>query len=64
MPKDSEPKDDLKAWQQRVAALVKELTTDIPADAKLRSREQKAQWLMAQLIDWHWRDASRSLAIL
>jgi predicted RecB family nuclease len=57
MPKDSEPKDDLKEWQQRVAALVKELTTDIPADAKLRSREQKAQWLMAQLIDWHWRDA-------
>ena len=56
MPKDSEPKDDLKEWQQRVAVLVKELTAEIPADPKLRSREQRAQWLMAQLIDWHWRD--------
>jgi predicted RecB family nuclease len=56
-PKDSEPKDDLKEWQARVAALVKELTESIPPEPKHRSREQRAQWLMAQLIDWHWREA-------
>jgi predicted RecB family nuclease len=55
--KDSEPKEDLKEWQQRVATLVGELTAGIPAETKLRSREQRAQWLMAQLVDWHWRDA-------
>jgi uncharacterized protein len=57
VPKESEPKENLKEWQQRVAALVKELTKDIPVERELRTREQKAQWLMAQLIDWHWRDA-------
>jgi predicted RecB family nuclease len=57
VPKESEPKENLKEWQQRVAALVKQLTTDIPVERELRSREQRAQWLMAQLIDWHWRDA-------
>jgi predicted RecB family nuclease len=55
-PKDSEPKDDLKEWQTRVAALVKELTKDVPTDANRRLPEQRAQWLMAQLIDWHWRE--------
>jgi predicted RecB family nuclease len=55
-PKDSEPKDDLKEWQARVAALVKELTKDVPTDADHRLPEQRAQWLMAQLIDWHWRE--------
>jgi uncharacterized protein len=57
VPKESEPKENLKEWQQRVATLAKQLTTDIPAEHELRSREQRAQWLMAQLIDWHWRDA-------
>jgi hypothetical protein len=55
-PKDSEPKEDLKEWQARVAAIVKELTKDVPTDANRRLPDQRAQWLIAQLIDWHWRE--------
>jgi len=59
-PVDSSPPENLKEWQQRVAVLVGELTQDVAADASLRSREQAARWLMAQLLDWHWRETKPS----
>jgi len=43
---------------------VKELTKDVPTDADHRLPEQRAQWLMAQLIDWHWREGKPPLGIL
>ena len=42
--------------QQRVIQLVSDLTSGLPPDPLTRSREQSAQWLMAQLLDWHRRE--------
>ncbi|MDX2055227.1 MAG: TM0106 family RecB-like putative nuclease [Polyangiaceae bacterium] len=47
-------KQELRAAE--VEALERELTASIPDDATLRSAEQQAQWLLAQLLDWHRRE--------
>lgn len=41
--------------QDRVDALVARLTADLPP-AEERSHNQKATWLLAQLLDWHRRE--------
>jgi predicted RecB family nuclease len=53
---DPSPPEDLHEWQLRVAALVGALTSDVPPALKDRNSDQRARWLMAQLIDWHWRE--------
>ena len=50
------PSEELDERQKRVAALVEKLTRGIPADAQARTIEQHAQWLLAQLQDWHRRE--------
>jgi predicted RecB family nuclease len=54
---DGAPSEELDERQKRVAALVAELTTDVPADVEARTEEQQGRWLLAQLLDWHRRDA-------
>jgi uncharacterized protein len=54
---DEKASEDTEKQQARVLKLVEELTKDIPADPKERTKEQQAQWLLAQLLDWHRRDA-------
>jgi uncharacterized protein len=39
-----------------VEMLERELTDTIPADAALRTPQQQATWLLAQLVDWHRRE--------
>jgi predicted RecB family nuclease len=51
--KASEQLDDR---QKRVANLVAQLTKEILADPAERSDQEQAQWLLAQLIDWHRRE--------
>src|SRR5438445_679198 len=51
-----EGSEELDERQKRVVALVEELTAGIPADSKARTNEQQAQWLLAQLQDWHRRE--------
>ena len=53
---DGAPSETLEEWQQAVAALVGQLTRDIPTDLALHSPEQHARWLLAQLLDWHRRE--------
>ncbi|HEY2547726.1 MAG TPA: AAA domain-containing protein, partial [Candidatus Acidoferrum sp.] len=53
---DGDPSDELDERQKRVAALVDELTADVPADAEQRTEEEQARWLLAQLLDWHRRE--------
>src|SRR6202020_3261008 len=36
--------------------LVADLTEEIPADQLERTEEQRARWLLAQLLDWHRRE--------
>src|SRR5271156_3192362 len=54
--RDDAPSDELDERQKKIAALVEKLTADIPADETERTEEQKARWLLAQLLDWHRRE--------
>ncbi|HXA28213.1 MAG TPA: TM0106 family RecB-like putative nuclease [Candidatus Angelobacter sp.] len=54
--RDAEPSEVLAAAAAETRALVDALTDGIPADAALRSGPQRAQWLLAQLLDWHRRE--------
>src|SRR5262249_13470557 len=53
---DGAPPEELDERQKRVAALVEELTRDVPVVASERNEEQQAKWLVAQLLDWHRRE--------
>ena len=53
---DPSAPEDLHEWQLRVAALVDALTSDVPPALKDRNSDQRARWLTAQLVDWHWRE--------
>jgi predicted RecB family nuclease len=55
-PGEEAPSAELDERQKRVAALVGKLTADVPADATARTEEQRARWLLAQLLDWHRRE--------
>lgn len=56
MPGDSSISDALDEWQQRVAALVAQLTQGIPIEPTERTDEQQARWLLAYILDWHRRE--------
>jgi len=55
--RDEEASEDTGEQQTRVAELVEQLTKDVPADPGERTEEQQGRWLLAQLLDWHRRDA-------
>jgi predicted RecB family nuclease len=54
-PEAEQPKVLTEA-EQRVAGLVAALTDGLPAEPTDRSLDQDAQWLLAQLLDWHRRE--------
>jgi predicted RecB family nuclease len=54
--RDEKASEELDERQKRIAALVEELTAGIAADVKASTKEQQAQWLLAQLLDWHRRE--------
>lgn len=56
IPLDGAPSENLSERQQRVTALVADLTKDIPADSQERTDEQAARWLLANVLDWHRRE--------
>ena len=55
-PQDGAPKPDLDAREQRTRALAARLAADVPLDPGARSAEQKARWLLADLLEWHRRE--------
>src|SRR6185295_8691157 len=55
-PKDAEPHAELDERQQKLAALIARLTTNIPADKDARTPEQHARWILAYTLDWHRRE--------
>lgn len=55
-PKTGEATEDLSAYLERVRAVEARLISGIPADESQRTEEQKAQWLLAQLLEWHRRE--------
>ena len=58
--KSGDPSVSLDDRQRQVQALVQELTTDVPVEVALRSREQHARWLLAYLLDYHRRESKAS----
>jgi predicted RecB family nuclease len=55
--RDEKASEDTGEQQTRVAELVEQLTKNVPADAGERTEEQQGRWLLAQLLDWHRREA-------
>ena len=55
-PGDPEPPQELSERQRRVAELAERLTGKLPVDREQRSETEQAQWLLAQLLDWHRRE--------
>ena len=48
--------EDLTEWLERVEAVTTALTKDIDPDRDKWTDEDRAKWLMAQLVDWHRRE--------
>ncbi len=58
--KSGDPSERLKEKLDRVAALTELLSEEIPADPAMRTEEQAARWLLAQLLSWHRREDKRA----
>ena len=56
-PKEDQPSEALAAHLEETRRRVEALTKDVPADAAVRTDEQQARWILAQLLDWHRREA-------
>ncbi|MBV8227126.1 MAG: TM0106 family RecB-like putative nuclease, partial [Verrucomicrobia bacterium] len=53
---DGAPPEPIGERQAQTAALAEILVTGISADPELRSDEEAARWLLANLLDWHRRE--------
>lgn len=53
---DGAPPEAVSERQQRSAVLAAALKRDIPSEPELRSVDQAASWLIADLLDWHRRE--------
>jgi len=53
---DGSPSEALDEALTRARELAEQLTQDIPADRHERTNEQQAQWILAQLLEWHRRE--------
>ena len=54
---DGAPPEAINDRQRRLERLIQELVRGIPADPKLRTAEQAALQLLANLLDWHRRES-------
>jgi uncharacterized protein len=55
-PKDMSGSEEATAHQQRVEAMFRALTQDLPAEPSERTPGQAARWLLAHALDWHRRE--------
>jgi len=51
-----DPSEDLSAWQEKINALIAQLTDGVPPDVIERTPEEHARWLLAHSLDWHRRE--------
>jgi uncharacterized protein len=56
-PREGEAPEALAQAEAQTAALVARLTAGIPDDPAERTPAEQATWLLAQLLDWHRREA-------
>ena len=50
------PTERVTEWLTRINALTARLTGGIPSDPAQRNGEQQAQWILANVLDWHRRE--------
>ncbi|NKK60261.1 TM0106 family RecB-like putative nuclease [Rhizobium leguminosarum bv. viciae] len=55
-PMDEAPGEELSEKQKRVAELTEKLLDGIPVDELERNPQQQAQWILANMLDWHRRE--------
>ena len=57
-PEDGEPApaESVTEWLNTIGPLVEALTSGVDADPQLRSPEEHARWLLAQMLEWHRRE--------
>ena len=55
--RQAEAPDSLSASAAEVLAVAERLSAGVPADPSLRTDEQHAAWLLAQLLSWHRRES-------
>ena len=60
VPSDGAAGEAVSERQQRVTVLAEALTRNIPAEFELRTDDQAAPWLLANLLDWHRRESKTS----
>jgi predicted RecB family nuclease len=53
---DGAPNEKITAWLIKIEALVKALTSDIPANAGERTPPENGKWLLAHILDFHRRE--------
>jgi predicted RecB family nuclease len=54
--KTGEATEDLSIYLERVRAVEARLLDDVPVEEGERTEQQKARWLLAQLLEWHRRE--------
>ena len=59
-PKTGEPGEDLAAHLQKVRAVMGRLVDGLSGDEAGWSDEQRARWLLAQMLEWHRREEKSS----
>lgn len=55
-PEDPDLSEDGEEIQAHIQELTDGLTRDVPADLEQADEEQRARWLLAQLLGWHRRE--------
>jgi len=54
---DEAATENVTAWVAKIQALANRLTAGIPDDPNARNAEQQARWILANILDWHRREA-------
>ena len=54
---DGVASENVTAWLEKINPLIERLTADVPVDPEERDEEQHARWILANILDWHRREA-------
>ncbi|WP_329609649.1 TM0106 family RecB-like putative nuclease [Mesorhizobium muleiense] len=57
LPEDGMANENITAWFAKITPLIERLMADVPVDPEERNKEQHARWILANILDWHRREA-------
>jgi len=55
-PVSGDPTDEQKLEREETRAIREKLLAGVPADVAVRSAELQARWILANVLDFHWRE--------